>query len=130
MKKENTLLTIDALINLALGLPLTFVPCRMAEFLGAPVPDKPFYASILGAILTGIGVALLVERFKDTLRLSGLGLGGAIAINICGAVTLAAWLIGGNLNLPARGHAFLWLVVVVVLATAALEALFYWKRRR
>jgi hypothetical protein len=45
-------------------------------------------------------------------------------------VTLAAWLIGGNLNLPARGHAFLWLVVVVVLATAALEALFYWKRRR
>ena len=130
MKQEATLLTIDALINLGLGLPLTFIPRRMAAFLGAPVPDTPFYASILGAVLTGIGAALLIERFKDTLRLSGLGLGGAIAINICGAMTLAVWLIGGNLNLPLKGYLFLWLVVALVLSTAAFESLFYWKRER
>lgn len=57
--------------------------------LGMPVAAKPFYASIFGGVLFGIGIALLMERSRETTGLSGLGLGGAIAINLCGGFVLA-----------------------------------------
>jgi hypothetical protein len=76
MKLEATLLIIDALINLGLDLPFAFIPRRMTAFLRAPVPGTPLCAGILGAVLTETSAAL-----KDMLRLFGLGLGGAIAIN-------------------------------------------------
>ena len=125
MKKESTLLLVDALINLALGIPLTIYPLVMAEFLGLPIPDTPFYASILGAVLTGIGLALLIETFKDSLKITGLGLGGAIVINLCGALVLSVWLIRGRLNIPSRGYVFLGFVAVLVFATAILEIASY-----
>jgi NO-binding membrane sensor protein with MHYT domain len=72
------LLLVDAAINLALGIPLTFFPRNTAAFLGVSVSEIPFYASLLGAVLVGIGIALLVEHFKGAHKLTGLGLGGAI----------------------------------------------------
>ena len=68
-----------------LGLPLTLFPHRVLEVLAIPIPDNSFYPSILGAILTGIGLALVIEHFKDVAGLTELGIGGAIVINFCGA---------------------------------------------
>jgi hypothetical protein len=126
---ESMLLVVDAAINLALGLMLVFFPRSPAEMLGIPIPESAFYASILGAVLTGIGLALLVERFRSAVGVAGLGLGGAISINICGAGVLVVWLIKGDLIMPTRGHVFLWVVAVLVLGVSVLELWVQLKRR-
>ncbi|UCD38605.1 MAG: hypothetical protein JSW54_03750 [Fidelibacterota bacterium] len=119
--KANSLLTIDAAINLLLGIPLMVVPTQIAQLLGFPIPEPAVYASILGAVLTGIGVALLIERYRDTIHMAGLGIGGAIAINIIGAVVLILWLLLGNLDMPVRGYIFLWAVAIVVMGISLVE---------
>lgn len=105
----------DAGINLALGLPLLLFPKMTDSLLRIPIPEVAFYATILGAILTGIGLALLIERYHSRLEVTGLGLGGAIAINLCGGGTLAIWLHSNTLTLPTRGYVFLGSVAVAVL---------------
>jgi len=111
---ESRLLTFDAAVNLALGLLLIFFPSDIVNWLGVSVPNTTFYANILGAVLFGIGIALLMERFRP-LHMRGLGLDGAIAINIWGAGALALWLVFGDLNIPTRGYLFLGGVTVLVL---------------
>jgi hypothetical protein len=130
--KTSILLVADAVINLALGLPLLFFPKKTASLLGIPFPEVAFYASILGAVLVGIGLALLIEFRHDRLGLAGLGLGGAIAINLCGGGALAVWLLSGTLTLPIRGYMFLAVVAVSVLGISLAEAthLFVEYRRR
>lgn len=80
--------------------------------MGIPEAEPAFYASILGAVLFGIGIALTLERFGSGDVFGGLGVGGAISINLCGGLVLAVWLIGGGLDLPVRGYVFLWLLVL------------------
>lgn len=126
--KESILLTVDAAVNLILGLPLMIIPVETARFLGIPIPEQAFYASILGAVLTGIGVALLIERFRERIRITGLGLGGAIAINIFGAAVLIIWLLLGTLYIPLRGYVFLWVIAVIVLGICLVELLAFFRR--
>jgi uncharacterized membrane protein len=119
--KANLLLTVDAAINLLLGIPLMIIPVHAARFLGIPIPEPAFYAGILGAVLTGIGIALLIERYRDRIRMTGLGIGGAITINIIAAIVLILWLVFGNLDIPVRGYVFLGVVAVVVLGISLVE---------
>ena len=98
MNPTRILLAIDSLLNLLLGVLLVIFPERLARALGVPVPVSAFYPSILGGVLFGIGMALALEFWKPRERLGGLGLGGAIAINMCGGLVLAAWLFRGTLN--------------------------------
>jgi hypothetical protein len=116
---RSVLLTIDAVINIALGLLLLTFPAPVVAALGVPETESAFYPSILGAVLLGIGIALLLERFPPRVR--GLGLGGAICINLCGAVALAGWLLCGELSLPARGWIVLWSIVVLVGGIGVVE---------
>lgn len=120
---DKYLLTIDAVINLTLGVLLLLVPFGMAELLGVPVPVSPFYAVILGGVLFGIGLALLVERYKDRLGVSGLGLGGAICINLCGAGVLFVWLLFTAHSLPLKGLVILWSIVIIILGLSMVELL-------
>ena len=119
--KRSLFLTIDSLMNLLLGALLIVFPRDLASFLGIPQPASAFYPSILGAVLFGIGIALWMEREADRFRGRGLGLGGAIAINLCGALVLAAWLLFGDLSLSTKGFGFLWGVVVVLIAVSLAE---------
>lgn len=128
--RDRAVLVLDAVVNLALGLPLIFFSRELAGWLGLPVPDSPFYPSVLGAVLTGIGVALLVECFADRSRLYGLGLGGALCINLCGVAVLAVWLTHGALELPARGVILLWGIVVTVGGLSAVELSLSSRRRK
>jgi hypothetical protein len=118
---DRLLLTLDAAVNLALGVLLVFFPRGIIEWLGLPTTDLPFYASILGAVLVGIGLALLIERLRDRTGVGGLGLGGAICINACGAGVLAVWLLTGTLGIPLRGYLLLWAIAVIVLGLAFIE---------
>ncbi len=126
--KVRTLLMIDALINLGLGLLLLIFPPRLIEALGVPIPDSNFYANVLGAVLFGIGAALLIEYYRERIGLAGLGIGGAISINICGAGVLALWLLFGNLGIPARGYVTLWLIAVLVFGVSLFELIAILKR--
>ena len=118
---RSTLLKTDAAINLILGILLMAFPAGLVKALGIPMPDPPFYAAILGGVLFGIGLALLVECYRKSSRFVGLGLAGAIAINLCGAIVLAAWLLSDRLTLPLRGHIFLWFLVLLLVAISLLE---------
>jgi len=115
------LLTIDAFVNLLLGLALLLLPAGLIELLGLPPTSTHFYTSILGAVLVGIGLALLIEVRGEERGSRGLGLRGAIAINLCGAGVLVTWLLRGDLEMPRRGHLVLWLVALAVLAIAVAE---------
>jgi hypothetical protein len=51
----------------------------------------------------------------------GLGLGGAVAINLSGGVVLILWLIFGDLNIPLRGYFFLWSLAIVLVGISSIE---------
>jgi hypothetical protein len=118
---NRTLLLIDAAINLALGVLLGVFPRPLAAWLGIPPAGKPFYASILGAVLFGIGLALLLERSRARIGAGGLGLGGAAAINLCGGIALALWLSFGSLEVPVRGRVIMWCLAGVLCAISIIE---------
>ena len=115
------LLVVDAAVNLALGVLLLLFPLGIAGPLGVPRPESGFYPSILGGVLFGIGVALLLEASGLSTGLRGLGLAGAIAINLCGGGVLALWLVCAPPPMPLRGHLTLWAIAVAVLGVGAAE---------
>ena len=121
---EKTLLLIDAAVNLALGILLLLFPAGLAELLGLPPTGTWFYSSVLGAVIFGIGLALLVEWRGRT---HGLGIGGAIAINLCGSAVLIIWLVINPFDLPMRGYILLWSVAIIVLGTGLVE---WWSQHR
>lgn len=119
--KTKLLLVIDASINLVLGILLLAYPAGIPQLLGLPVPTTYFYTSILGAVLFGIGLALLLERYSRNSYASGLGLAGAILINLCGGITLLSWLVLSKPALSQTGSLLLWLIAMLVIATGAVE---------
>ena len=121
--RDDLLLTIDGVVNLALGLLLLFFFPGVVSALGIPPAESRFYPSILGAVLFGIGVALVLESRGKDRSLPGLGFLGAIAINLCGGGVLAGWLISGSLEIPLRGKVILWVVAIVVLGLSLVEIL-------
>jgi MFS family permease len=133
MKRSNTLI-VDAVINFILGILLVLLvpfPERIPQWLGVPKVGNAFYASIFGGVLIGIGIALLLESLrKDPGRLVGLGLGGAIAINLSGGVVLLGWLLFGKLELPARGSVFLWIVAFLLVAVSTLELVLHIRKEK
>jgi hypothetical protein len=118
---ERFALTVDGAIDLALGMLLLLFPRGVLTILGMPLAASAFYPSILGAVLVGIGLALLLQRFGGDSGVAGLSMEGAVAINLCGAAALVAWLIGGTLDIPRRGYALLWLIALTVLGVAVVE---------
>lgn len=121
--KHKILLAIDAIVNLLLGAILLLFPAGLVKALGLPETNTFFYASLLGAVIFGIGIALVVELAGSGARIRGLGLGGAIVINLCGGGALLFWLLAVPLRIPARGRAILWIVAVVVLVIGLAEIL-------
>ena len=127
--RHTTLLKIDAAINLILGILLLAFPLELVQALGMPMADPSFYPSILGGVLFGIGLALLIECYRQSNGFIGLGLGGAIAINLCGGFVLAIWLLSGSLNLPLRGQIFLWSLVLLLVGISLIEGFAQLKMR-
>lgn len=119
--KYKVLLTIDGIVNLILGVLLLLFPVGIIDLLGLPPTNTNFYPSILGAVLFGIGVALFLEIAGFAKRIHGLGLGGAIAINIIGSFVLLCWLIFGSLGIPLRGQVILWMTGVLVFLIGVAE---------
>lgn len=118
---KSILLTIDAVVNLLLGALLLLFPAGMLQFLGLPPVQNHFYTTILGGVIFGIGLALFIELFRGSRNVHGLGLSGAIAINLCGGGVLLFWLVFKPFDLPMRGMVVLWTVAILVLGIGLIE---------
>ena len=119
--KHKILLVIDCIVNTVLGVLLILFPVEIIDLFGLPKTDTIFYPSLLGAILFGIGLALFLELVGFQKNVRGLGLGGAITINIVGSLVLICWLIFGSLDIPIRGQIILWTVGLIVLVIGIVE---------
>ncbi len=131
MKEQlrRNLLAIDAIINVVLGVSLLAFPGQIITLFGLPETNSYFYVTVLGAVLLGIGIALWIER-RNADRWRGLGLGGAIIINMLGAGTVFVWLLVDPFDLPTRGYVVLWAVVIIVLGTGLVELVAMMRRSR
>ena len=127
--RDKKLLILDGTVNLLLGAILLCFPMGIASWLGVPEGRPNFYPVILGAVLFGIGVALLLEALGGPKGFRGLGLEGAIAINFCGAGALAVWLVAVPLKIPWRGYVVLWVIAISVLLIGMLELIHQFCRR-
>ena len=128
MRSRSLILLIDAIINLILGLILIAYTVDLAQILGIPVTEQYFYPRILGGVLLGIAIALFIEYFRKPDGIRGLGLGGAVAINLCGGFVLALFMIFGNLELPLHGIVLLWVLVFLLIMVSCVELIFYFKK--
>lgn len=113
-------LWVDALINLILGVALLAFRWT-ATWLGIPDATSAFYPMILGGVLFGIGLALLWETFRNDDQPAGLGLAGAVAINLSGGLVLVLCLLLGDLKLPLRGTVILWSLALLLLLISLVE---------
>ena len=105
------------------------LPAGVLNVLGLPPVSHHFYTSILGAVILGVGLALLVDLFGAARGIHGLGLAGAITINLCGGCALLFWLLFYPFDIPVRGHAVLWSVAIVVLGIGIVElATWSWQK--
>ena len=118
---RKSILLIDAIINFFLAFLLGIFPKDVISFLGLPMVSNPFYASILGGVFFGIGIALLISRSAKNRNSDGLGLRGALAINISGGFVLAMWLLFGALDVPAHGKIIMWALVIILFVLSAVE---------
>jgi len=101
---------------------------ELAEFLGVPEVESSFYPNILGGAFVGIALALLIEFFnKPEGKTYGLGLLGAIVINLCCGFVLIIWLLFGDLSLPLRGSILLWSLTVLLIVLSSFELLNHYK---
>lgn len=122
MKKEDKiLLLIDGIVNLAVGLVLLCYPLGIGDYLELPKSDNNFYPVILGALILSIGIALFVERKYCEKGIRGLGIEGAIIINIITSSALIIFLIFGRLNLSIVGSIILWFVGILVFTIGVVE---------
>jgi hypothetical protein len=119
--KHKILLLIDCIVNLLLGVLLLLFPIGTIDLLGLPPTNTNFYPSLLGAVILGIGLALFLELVAYAKHVRGLGLGGAIVINIVGSLVLICWLIFGSLAIPMKGRIILWIVGVIVFLIGIAE---------
>jgi len=129
MRSVSILLLLDAFINYLLGI-LCLLYSSAAEMMGVPIVENAFYPNILGAVLFGIGIALTIEYYKEQIGWTGLGLGGAVAINLSGCIVLIIWLIFGNMTIPFRGHVFLWILAIILVLISSIELVVHIKNSR
>lgn len=110
---------IEIVLKLAAGLALIIAPRSLARLLGLPSADEPFWPRLLGSVLVGIAAATILEGQLPARN--GLGIAGSIAINIAGAMMIAALLLVGRAGSTKRGRALLWLTTAALTLLSLVE---------
>lgn len=113
------LLWIEILIKLAGGLALAILPLTTARLLGLPVGASGFWPRLLGAVLIGLAGAAFIEG--GTAGSKGLGLAGAVVINLISASMLIALLVLERAAGTGRGRGLLWGLAAGLLVLSLFE---------
>lgn len=101
------LIWIEALLKGVVGVLLLAAPLLLIRLLGLPRLEHGLWPRLLGAALLGLAGAYLIEGLLDG-RARGLGMAGSVAVNLTGAMTLAALPVLSTLPLARRGRIALW----------------------
>jgi hypothetical protein len=113
-------LRLDAVSNASLALFLLAATWdALYDFFGLPVPDPPFYAQILGAVL--VAFAILEWALADTPAQGLLTFAAALGSGLA-AVILVAWLVTSDADLDTHGLVALWSVAGFLALAAAIHA--------
>ncbi|MEL6622618.1 MAG: ABC transporter permease [Pseudomonadota bacterium] len=115
---QSELLTFELALKGGLGLSLLTVPITLARVVGLPHGNVGLWPRLLGAALIGIAAAIWVENDIKTVR--GIGLGGLIAINAVGFVSLLVITLLLNPG-TRRGRIALWSATLVLFGLCVLE---------
>lgn len=113
------MLYVDLLFKAGFGLALLLFPLLFCKVFGLPRPNTGFWPRILGASFLGQAGALFLEGAVPNTH--GLGLGGALTINLSIAAILASMIILGAVGEKRRAQALLWLLVVVLVTLSLFE---------
>jgi hypothetical protein len=122
---RSKLLFVDGIVNVLLGILLILFPLGIDHFLRLPYTSTYFYTTIFGAVLVGIGIALFIECKTPS---AGLGLIGAIIINICGTTALLLSLFFYKPSIPIIGLLILIVIAIIVFLLALLELKQFYRR--
>lgn len=113
------LLWIETLLKLAGGLLLALLPLTVGRLLGLPASTSGFWPRLLGALLIGMAAATYVEAQDRGPR--GLGIAGAILVNLAGAGMLIALLVLGRASTSSLGKALLWTLAATLVVLSLFE---------
>ncbi len=113
------LLVLEALSKAGVGVALLLIPGTLTRVLGLWRTDAGFWPRMVGALLLGIGIACALQDYLPA-RI-GLGLAGAIAVNMSGAMTLLGLLVVGAAAPTLRGRIVLWASFAALVILALFE---------
>ena len=104
------LLWLETLLKGGIGLVMLFVPITAAKVAGLPHGNTAFWPRLFGAALIGIAAAFAVEGYTQlnpNVTASGLGLGGAVMINLITILSLIGTIIFKGVT-TRRGLLLIW----------------------
>ena len=117
------LLWLETLFKGSLGLVLIFLPLTAARLAGLPHGNTAFWPRLFGAALLGIAGAFAVEGYNlagGPIEAKGLGLGGAVIINLTAILSLFGTLIFSAVA-TWRGKVLIWLMIILLLFLTLFE---------
>ena len=104
------LLWLETLLKGGIGLIMLLAPVAAAKIAGLPHGNTAFWPRLFGAALLGIAAAFAFEgytRLNTNISASGLGLGGAVIINLITILSLIGLILFKGTR-TRRGHLLLW----------------------
>lgn len=113
------LLWLETLLKLAGGLVLIIAPNAAARVLGLPSARPSLWPRLLGAVLIGLAAATYIEGALPGSR--GLGLGGAIAINLASAAMIFSLVVLNRGVETGRGRVALSLLAGLLVLLSLFE---------
>lgn len=104
------LLWLETLLKGGIGLVMLFTPITAAKIAGLPHGNSAFWPRLFGAALISIAAAFAVEGYTQlnpNVTAGGLGLGGAVIINLVTILSLIGTIIFKGVA-TRRGLLLLW----------------------
>ncbi len=120
---SDQLLWFETLLKGSIGLLLVFLPITTARMAGLPHGNTAFWPRLFGAALLGIAGAFAVEGYNlagGAIEAKGLGLGGAVIINLTAILSLFGTLIFSAVA-TRRGKVVIWLMILLLLFLTLFE---------
>ncbi|MGH3033342.1 MAG: hypothetical protein ACRDON_02135 [Gaiellaceae bacterium] len=113
-------LRVDAVSNASLALFLLAASWDdLYELFGLPLPEPPFYAQLLGAVL--VAFALLEWTLAGTAAERAVTFAAAVGSALAAAI-LASWLVAGETGADPHGEVALWSIAAFLALAAAIHA--------
>ena len=113
------LIWFETLLKGGIGIIMMTFPVTASRIAGLPHGNTGFWLRLFGAALLGVACAFAIEGI-DTITARGLGLGGAIVINLVAILMLVALLIFRRAG-TRRGALLLWLLVLILFGLMLFE---------